>query len=209
MADFTGSPSDFALKVYIPSKDPRIQALFAGTYGLAGTMLTLEARVAVAQALSNAGLVIDEEIDGEGQDCLETIQYRQRYGYTRFPDMAQGSDVDPVTGARDYSNPKFAIVVTTDPAAYPPFVTPPPPAPPAPASLVGPYCGCTSDVLGIPGPSVGVYVPSSKALNLPEGFEYTVPVGAPQAGSKFLYHIMGKGLMGAQPQAFWLGPQAA
>lgn len=114
-----GPSKRFLKEIYLPSRDPRIRQLFTGMHDIPGTMLPLEQRHAQAKALSDAGLKLDDEIDGQGWDALTTQLRRQFYGYTRWPSMAQGSNVDPVSGAIDYSNPAFDFVVSTSPGDYP------------------------------------------------------------------------------------------
>ncbi len=116
--------SDFCLKVYLPSKSPAIRALFAGTYGLPGVML--DDRVNRAKALSAAGDIVDPNIDADAGDPLSVMERRAFYGYINFPDMSQGSNVDPVSGKQIYYDPSYRIKVSVDPIDYPPYSGPQP-----------------------------------------------------------------------------------
>jgi len=118
------SVTEFCLNVYLPSKSPEIRALFAGTYGLPGKML--EDRVARAKALSDAGDIVDPNIDADGGDPLSVMQRRAFYGYINFPDMSQGSNVDPVSGKQILYDPSYSIKVSVDPVDYPPYSGPSP-----------------------------------------------------------------------------------
>lgn len=114
-----GPSKKFWKEIYKPSIKPEIRQLFAGFFDEPGTPLPLEQRYKKAKALSDAGFDIDEQIHGEGYDPYTTELYRQNYGYLRWPSMAQGSNVDPVSGARDYSNPAFKFIVSVSPGDYP------------------------------------------------------------------------------------------
>ncbi len=116
--------SDFCLKVYLPSKSPAIRALFAGTYGLPGVML--DDRVNRAKALSAAGDIVDPNIDADAGDPFSVMERRALYGYINFPDMSQGSNVDPVSGKQIYYDPSYRIKVSVDPIDYPPYSGPQP-----------------------------------------------------------------------------------
>ena len=114
------TPEYFLTEVYAPSKPAAVRELFRGVaQNDRRPPYPLEVRAAKAKALSDAGVPIDEEIDAEGAFPMPTIQRRLFYGYERWPSWAQGSNVDPVSGARDYDNPKFAFKVSLNLADYP------------------------------------------------------------------------------------------
>lgn len=127
--------SDFATKFYIPSKDPRIQALFAGTYQLPGPELDPQVREDTAKKLSAMGLAVDENIDANGGDAYETMQQRQRDGWSRFPSLAQ--ELANPSEQFDKNDPNLAFKVSVDPVDYPKFSGPVPPT----VLYVGAYAG--------------------------------------------------------------------
>jgi hypothetical protein len=132
---------------YVLSKDPRIQALFAGYMGFPGTALDPTTRYNTAFALATSGLLIDAPIDAFAGDPYITMFERQQYGYTWVPSALAA----PITlapgltfpGVPSYNaNPPYppgSIVVSTNLADYPPFEAPV--IPPAAVPYVGSYAG--------------------------------------------------------------------
>ena len=71
---------------YILSRDPRIQALFAGTCGMPGDGARPQSvRMNTAFDLAVGGLLIDAVIDAEGGDPYIIMFERAQYGYTWVP----------------------------------------------------------------------------------------------------------------------------
>jgi len=103
-------------------------------------------RLSTAQQLALSGFIIDVQIMAWGWDAYNTMLARQAYGYTWVPSaLQQPVEVLPgitFPGLPTYNpNPPYpagSIVVSTNPADYPPYA-PVAPVTPAPAStaLVG------------------------------------------------------------------------
>lgn len=196
-------------RAYLLSLPPAKRKLFAGTFGEPGAALSEGERLALAYQLS-ATMKVDLSIDGFARLPSAVQVNRARSGYTKFSYIGEKPEDwnttrpgDSEPGVPTYDGTTHTGIVTLDPPQ--PYVPPPPP--PAPSSLVGTYCNVTSDVLGIPGPSLGVYIPNKKGLTLPDGFAYTDPTSGPNGGKTFLFHLLGSELMdAAHRQAVWLGP---
>jgi hypothetical protein len=104
------------------------------------------AREAAAMKLATQGYQIDVPIMVWGWDPYQTMLMRQQFGYTWVP-SALMPPVEMAPGLQqagrvpyDPTNPPFgAIIVSINPADYPPHDPPPPPPvpPTAPTSLVG------------------------------------------------------------------------
>ena len=141
---------------YVASKDPRVQALFAGTMGLPSApgsaptgpqALDPTVRANNAYNLALLGLLIDAPIDAFGGDPYTLMLERTQYGYTWVP-LAL---VAPITLAPGLSfpgvptydpSPPFppgSIKVSLDLKDYPPF--PVVVKPPALVPFVGSYMG--------------------------------------------------------------------
>ena len=144
---------------YVASKDPRIQALFAGSLGLPNSELDPGVRQAAALDLALDGLTIDGLIDAAGADPYYTMLLRQQNGYTTYPSILQPGVVIPpginVPGQVGYNPALYAIKVSTNLADYPPFNPPAPVTPAQPnASLFGVFI------------APGMYFASQVAINL-------------------------------------------
>lgn len=134
-------------QAYILSRDPRVQALFAGTCGMPGAALDPKARMDEAFNLAVGGLLIDAVIDAEGGDPYIIMFERAQYGYTWVPSalaapitLAPGLSfpgVPSYNAGKPY--PPGSIVVSTNLADYPPFAVPEPPVVEVP--YVGSYTG--------------------------------------------------------------------
>lgn len=85
-------------RAYVLSKDPRIQALFAGMLGFPGNQMPAGTRYSTALELENSGLTVDRAIDAWGWDPYLTIVDRNALGAN----------------------------LSLNPADYPPFAVPPP-----------------------------------------------------------------------------------
>lgn len=131
--------SDFALNVYIPSLDPRVAALFRGTYGIHGTALSIMAgpkgepseRVSLAMSLAlDHGCRVQGLIDAFGGDPFTLMSYWQQEGRLTVPKI--GEDVVALATAPGVSMPNipgyndttYAIKVSVDPADYPKWAGP-------------------------------------------------------------------------------------
>jgi hypothetical protein len=127
---------------YVASKDPRIQALFAGYMGLPGTALDPGTRQSQALSLALGGLTIDPQIDVDGGDPYLIMSTRAGYGYSTVPALLQ--KLPPVflppgvhvPGVPDYDPSLWLIKVSTQISDYPKFV-----GPSESTSYIGAYCG--------------------------------------------------------------------
>lgn len=178
MATTAGLLSTFDTAYWL-SFDPKVQAL--RNIPVDVNMPETGGRTKTAMSLATEGFVIDVPIMVWGWDAYLTMTLREQYGYTWVPSalmppvqMAPG--VPPLAGMAPYdpnNPPKGAIMVSVNPAAYPPFEKPVLPIPPGtPTSLVGINEGA------------GYYQAFPQAIaQLQDGEEYTAdPRG------KFIFH---------------------
>lgn len=111
--------TQFATLFYIPSKPAGVQFLFTGYYGLPGSPLSPEDRMAKAKALAAKGEIIDVNIDALGADCLETMTLRLFYGQGRYPDLNQEVAMgNALPTGFNYNDPSLAILNSINPADY-------------------------------------------------------------------------------------------
>ena len=122
-------------KAYVLSKDPRIQALFAGYMGFAGTALDPATRYAQAVALAAQGLIIDPQIDALGGDPYLIMLERSLDGFEQVYALGQSQPFSTPPGVSAPNIPAYnqtagLIVVSLTPPA--PFAGTPVVAPPQP-----------------------------------------------------------------------------
>lgn len=111
--------TQFVTLFYIPSKPAAVQFLFTGTYGLPGSPLSPEDRIAKAKTLATKGEIIDVNIDALGADCLETMTLRLSYGQGRYPDLNQEAAMGGVLPAGfNYNDPGLVILNSINPSDY-------------------------------------------------------------------------------------------
>jgi hypothetical protein len=129
---------------YVLSKDPRIQALFAGYMGFVGQALDPATRYAQAVALAGEGLVIDPQIDALGGDPYLIMLERSLDGFEQVYALGQSQPFSTPPGVSAPNIPAYnqtagLIVVSLTPP--PPFVAPAtpanPPVQPEPVLFVG------------------------------------------------------------------------
>ncbi|HTR37340.1 MAG TPA: hypothetical protein VMH80_15650 [Bryobacteraceae bacterium] len=158
-------------QAYWASQPPEVQAVAAIT--------DQQQRAAQAATLASKGFTIDVPIMVWNWDPYLTMNYRVSFGFTWVPSALQpqvtvAPGVPPLAGliAYDPSNPPAgSIKVSTNPADYPPYVTPAPPTP-VPAN---------SDPVGLQ--SVGNLYLSTVGDNYPDGAQYT------DARGTFVKHV--------------------
>jgi len=179
---------------YVLSKDPRVQALFAGYMGFPGTALDPSVRYNTAYQLALSGLLIDAPIDAYAGDPYTYMFEREQYGYTWVPSaLAAPIPLAPglsYPGVPSYNaNPPFppgSIKVSINLADYPPFALPTVPTPPVP--FVGSYAGngfyFASEV------AETTFLPNEKYTQ--GGTEYYFVVGSMGAfGATYFWRIVG------------------
>jgi hypothetical protein len=120
--------SDFALNVYLPSKDPRIRDLYRGTFGLPGTAYLYGDRMQKAVSLAlEAGLTVQGQIDGAGLDPFGQMSYWKQEGFLTVPKIGDAvvklatPPGDSAPNIPNYNDTKYSIKVSVDPADYPVF----------------------------------------------------------------------------------------
>jgi hypothetical protein len=129
---------------YVLSKDPRIQALFAGYMGFVGQALDPATRYAMAVQLAGQGLIIDPQIDALGGDPYLIMLERSLDGFEQVYALGQSQPFSTPPGVSAPNIPAYnqtagLIVVTLTPPG--PFVNPAtpvtPPVQPEPVAWVG------------------------------------------------------------------------
>lgn len=128
---------------YWASQPPQVAAL--NTLPVDCQNPTPTGRTNTAMALATQGFTIDGQIMLWGWDPYLVMSMRQMYGYPWVPSvlmppitLAPGITQPGSTPYNPANPPKGAIMVSTNPANYPPFVTTPPVTPASePTSLVG------------------------------------------------------------------------
>lgn len=180
---------------YVASKDPRIQALFAGTLGLPGASLDPATRQAQALNLAlTTSLVIDGLIDAAGADPYYTMLWRAEDEYTTYPSILQpGVQVPPglsFPGLPPYDPALYAIKVSTNLADYPPFTVPTPTPTPAQQTLFGVIIApgyIFASQLAINLASSGALKPGTLEVNPADGLTYALVVSANPMGNSYFW----------------------
>lgn len=134
---------EFATKIYVPSKPKATRDLFEGKLGIPGPLLSPEDNERKCFDLARAGYLIDPLIEASQTDPLLTMLNRIQRGLTRTPSLLQKLPpvwLDPgvkVPGVPSYDATKWDILVSINPADYPPASDLNSPT----VKYVGPYAG--------------------------------------------------------------------
>ena len=184
------TPSQAFDAAYRASRDPRIQAL----YTIADPMT----RYNTALGLALKGLAIDNEIDVRGADPYLEMLFRENDGITWVPNVLQPNVAPGVLPPGVTPNPPFvpydptnpppgSLLVSTDPAKFPPWPVPPPPPPGQTPAVPMPKPG---DVLVGPPktPTMNDLTTLARTMDLPDGFTWQ------QDGHTYLMHIVSFGV---------------
>jgi hypothetical protein len=140
---------------YLAAQPPQLQALMAMPVD---SEADIQSRVTAALSLAHQGFAIDNEIMGHGFDAFEVQSECIELDETWKPNMLQaqlgqeggyalpGGNVLPgMLGPYPETMPPGWLIVSVNPADYPPFAPPTPPAPPAPQNNpIGPLLGTDS-----------------------------------------------------------------
>jgi hypothetical protein len=198
---------------YLASLPPERLALFAGTFGVLGSVLDPMTRFQDAFALSTI-MKVDLLIDGMASNSNPAMVMLNRYrsGYKVFswigepnPDWTTAPPGQSLPGLPPYNATGHTGIVSLLNQA--PYVVPPVVKPSPNPALIGPYTGSMASVIGITTPGMGLWEPAFKGLMMPQG--YIDPV----SGFTFYVLSMSGGLMSnlenPTPVVYWIGPPPA
>lgn len=180
---------------YVASKDPRIQALFAGSLGLPGPALDPGVRQATALNLAFAGLTIDGQIDAAGADAYWTMLLRKQNGYITYPSILQSGVVIPpginVPGQSSYNPALYSIKVSIDLVDYyPPWPTTPVTVAPEGVSLFGVFIApgyYFASETAIQLATSGALKPGQQEVNPGDGQNYSFVISAGMMGNSYFW----------------------
>lgn len=135
-------------------------------------------RIALGRQLALSGELVDQEIMVYGSDPLCQMIARKNSGYAWWVNALQAVPGGPAGYSDPKEKPVGALLVSTNPADFPPFVDPNA-VPPPPPSVIGPDLGfqmpCGSSTCEVFSSAAQQHFASGYALTTPAGtFDYTL-----------------------------------